>query len=519
MKRIRLIPLILIICLVFSTLTPSAFALDNPNINGKAALVVDLETGAVLYELNKDDERAPASLTKVMTILLVMEALDRGELTLDEMITAQSDCRVGMSEDASSSGILPGMSVSVKDLLYCALLQSANESCNIFASRLAGSIEAFVQRMNERAAELGCEHTHFVNTNGLTANDHYSSAYDLYLITKEAVKYPLFTEICNTTSYQADSPAVNNGYPMSNSNALISAGSIYGSHYLYEYASGIKTGHTNAAGYCLISTAAKGKLDLMAIVLGCEGDMNTGEYWNFEDSRTLYDWCFDNFDYRMLVSATEPITRVDVAMAEDGGVAILRPSSDFSVLIPNEIANEDIVRSITVYEDKLTAPIAAGTVLGELRLSANGVMYGTVKLINSTDIALSKSAYIKARLSEIVHNGWFIAIAGIVGGFLLIYLLLVMRYRRLRQKHLRERRKIEQRRQAERQEAFARQQSSARQVRRVEREDAYYGRDGYSGREYNRGEFDGDGYDDLAGDEDYSEDLDATRFFDDSFFK
>jgi len=472
MKKIKLFPLILAFCLLFAVAAPSASALEGPSLNAKAALVVDLDSGKIIYELNRDAERAPASLTKVMTALLALEAIDSGECSLDDMITAQEDCREGLGEDSSSSGILPGVTLSLKDLLYCLLLQSANEAGNIIGSYLSGSVSAFVGEMNARAVDLGCTHTNFINTNGLPADGHYSCAYDLYLITREAMKHPLFMEICNTTSYQAACPDVNNGYPIPNSNALINASSIYGSNYLYENASGVKTGYTRAAGYCLISTAQRGNLNLLTIVMGCDGPLNSDdqEYRNFIDSRTLYDWSFDNFAYRTIVSATEPITSVEVALAADGGTTILRPAQDLTVLMPNEVSSESIVRSTTIYEDQLVAPIAAGTVLGEMRLSVDGVIYGTVKLVNNSDIQLSRSEYIKMRVNEILSNGWVITVIAVLAVILLLYLVLVLRYRRLRQKHLREVRRAEREREREREQAAARR--TPRIVREPEPQDA-----------------------------------------------
>ena len=211
MKKFRIFPLVLILCLALSAAAPTAWALDAPSLNGKAAVLVDLDSGRVLYGHNENDERAVASLTKVMTVLLALEALDSGRIALEDMVTAQDDCQEGMEDDSSTSGIVPGTVISVKDLLYCAMLQSANEACNILGRYLAGSIAGFVEQMNQRAAELGCQHTHFANTNGLPAEGHYSSAYDQYLIFAEAMQHPMFLSISNTASYQADCAAVASG--------------------------------------------------------------------------------------------------------------------------------------------------------------------------------------------------------------------------------------------------------------------------------------------------------------------
>ena len=447
MKKIRLIPFLLIFVLLLSIAAPCAFAIEPPELNGKAAVLVDLDSGRVLYGLNQDAERAPASLTKVMTVLLALEAVDSGRVGLDEMITAQDDCQQGMEEDSSTSGITPGVVISMKDLLYCAMLQSANEACNILGRYLAGSIAGFVDQMNQRAAELGCQHTHFTNTNGLPAEGHYSSAYDQYLIFAEAMQHPMFLAISNTASYQADCTAVNGGEPIGNSNALINITSIYsnGGRYLYEGASGGKTGYTRAAGYCLISTAQRSGVRLLAVALGCDGALNAQieDYYNFIDSRALYDWGFDNFSYRTLLSANEVVERLDVDLADGESVAMLRPAEDIRALLPNDVPDEAVRREVALYSTELTAPLAAGTVLGEIRISADGVVYGTTKLINSSAIELSRNAYLTQRLGEILSKGWVIALIAVLLVFTLIYLILVMRYRRLRRRHLRERKRAE----------------------------------------------------------------------------
>ncbi len=453
MKKFRIFPLFLLLCLLLGILSPCALALEAPELNGQAAILVDLESGRVLYGYHMDDERAPASLTKVMTVLLALEAIGAGRASLEDMIVAQDDCLEGLEEDSSTSGIVPGTQISMKDLLYCAMLHSANEACNIIGRYLGGSIAGFVEQMNQKAAQLGCRHTHFVNTNGLPAEDHYSSAYDQYLIFAAAMKYPLFMEISNATSYQAACSVVNNGEPIVNSNALINITSIYsnGGLYLYEGASGGKTGYTRAAGYCLISTAQRGGIRLLAVVMGCDGALNAQieDYYNFIDSRTLYDWAFDNFSYQTLLSTSEVVERVSVDLAEGDGLAMLRPEEDITVLLPNGVQESDLRREVVLYSDELRAPLAAGTVLGEVRISIGSTVYGTSRLVNSSAIELSRSAYLMQRLSEILHKGWVIALLCVLAFFLLLYIILITRYRRLRRMHLRERRRAEKRRREE----------------------------------------------------------------------
>ena len=450
MKKFRIFPLVLLLCLGFSFAAPGAWALEPPELNGKAAVLADLNSGKVLYAVNENEERAPASLTKVMTVLLALEALDAGRVSLTDMVTAQDDCRQGMEDDSSTSGIVPGMQVSMKDLLYCAMLQSANEGCNIIGRYLAGSISGFVDLMNQKAEALGCTHTHFMNTNGLPAENHYSSAYDQYIIFAEAMKYPLFMEISNTTSYLPENTAINAGEPIGNSNALINITSIYsnGGRYLYEGASGGKTGYTRAAGYCLISTAKRDEVRLLAVAMGCDGALNAQieDYYNFIDSRTLYDWGFDNFSYRTLLTANEVVERQDVELADGETVAVLKPAEEIRALVPNELKDEDIRREVVLYNDTLTAPLAAGSVLGEVRIWAGNDLLGTTRLINSSAIELSRNAFLTQRLAEIVSKPWVIGILAVLLLFAILYIILVSRYRRLRKMHLKARKRAEQQR-------------------------------------------------------------------------
>ena len=452
MKKIRIVSLFSALCLILSLLAPAAHALDDPPLrSAKAVVLADLDSGRVLYELNKDEQRAPASLTKVMTVLLAIEALERGEADLDEMVTAQADCLAGLNTDSSTSGIQPGEIISYRDLLYCALVHSANEACNILAHRVSGSVENFVAAMNVRAAELGCVSTHFADPNGLSNEDHYTTAYEMYLITAEALKHELFAEICNTKGYDMMATNLSPARSFYNSNALITADSEYGSGYVYPYAAGVKTGFTQKAGYCLISTAEKDGLRLLAVVMGCDGWLNAGidEYQNFLDSRSLYEWAFNGFAYREAVSSLSTVARVQVALSADGDAPVsLRPQNDVTLLLPKDLEDGDITLEPTVYDELLTAPIEAGTVLGRAEIMIGGVSYGRVDLVNATAVELSKKEFMSQRVETTLHSPWIILLIALVAVLAIGYLTLVIRYRVQRRKYLRRKRELAARRAA-----------------------------------------------------------------------
>ena len=445
MKKISLLPIFLLIVLLVSLLAPQALALDAPELSSTAGILVDQDSGRVLFEKNADQTAYPASLTKVMTVLVAVEAVERGEFALTDSVTASDSCLQGMVDDGSTAGIVPGETMSLKDLLYCALLASANEACNVIGEYIGGTVSDFVDMMNSRAAGLGCSGTHFANTHGLPDESHYTTARDMALIYREALSHELFAEIAGTINYTVPATNVAGERQLSNTNGLINQNTqLYSGNY-YEYAKTDKTGHTSAAGYCLVSSAEKEEIRLIAVVLGGQATQNSSggyDYANFIDSRTLYDWGFENFSIREILSSSELITEVEVAMAEDDGKATLRPNSVITALVANDFDVSTLQRDIVVYSERdgevLEAPIAAGTVLGEITLSLDGEVYGSTQLIAGSAVELSKVQYMKNQIAGVFELTWVkIVIVALVLA-LISYIALVIRYRVLHKRHMRE---------------------------------------------------------------------------------
>ena len=161
----------------------NADGLTVPTISAKRVVLADLDTGRIIYSRAADEKASPASLTKIMTVLLAVEAVEAGKVKLTDKVDAYADCLTNMDDDSSTCNIAPGETLTLKDLMYCALVASANEACNIIAEYLSGSISAFVDQMNAEAEKLGCKGTHFATPNGLPDDQHYTTANDLYLIT------------------------------------------------------------------------------------------------------------------------------------------------------------------------------------------------------------------------------------------------------------------------------------------------------------------------------------------------
>ena len=398
MKIFKIFPVLLALCLLFALFSPCALALDAPQLTAQAVLLADLDSGAILYEVNADARRSPASITKIMTLMLTLEAVERGEISMDDMVTAGTDCRRGMRDDSSSAGIVAGEQLTLRDLLYCAAVASGNDACNVLAAYVAGDIPSFVALMNRRAEGLGCSQTHFVDPHGLSY-DNLTSARDLYRITLEAMRLPSFMAFC-------DCPAVivpeTNVFPprdLKSSNALISDQGIYGDRYLYEGAHGVKTGYTRAAGYCLISTAERNGLRLLAIVLGCDGPYlsDTDTRYSFVDSAKLYDWAFESFRTRELTLA-----RCRAASAWGDDELSLLAGGALSALLP---AGAEPELRLEVEEASLQAPIAAGQPLGEAIFLLEERELGRVPLVAGRSVDRSLWAYVARTVKETIEPG------------------------------------------------------------------------------------------------------------------
>ena len=434
MKNRRIISVFFIsLFLACLFLTPCAYALEDPSLDARNALLVDVTAERVLYEKDAKVKAYPASITKVMTALLVLEALDRGELSLSQPITASSVAINSIDEDSSTAGIEAGETLTVEELLNCLLIVSANEVANVLAEAVSGSIAGFVDLMNQRAQELGCEGTHFVNTNGLHDPQHYSTAWDIYLMAREAMKHELFTTICARKSH--DVPATNKSgiRELHSTNALISNWRVLG--YIYDYADGLKTGFTDEAGRCLLSTALKDGRRLISVVLGCQTKEINGEskIMSFVDSAVLLDWGYDNFSVKTVFTKEELLQEVPVALSKETNAVLVHAADDVSFLLPNDVTPDMLERKVTVYGDTAFAPIEVDQELGEMTLSYDGYTYATVKLLAADSVSVNRFLQAKYLIGQFFSKTIvkiFTVVLLLLAAFVFIWLKLLRPRRR-----------------------------------------------------------------------------------------
>ena len=356
MKRVgwRIVAVGLVLSL--AVLPSRAVDLD---IKGKSALLMDVATGTILYESNSHEPLAPASVTKVMTMLLIMEAIDSGKIGWDDTVTASE---AAAAKGGSQIYLKVGETMTVSDMVKSIAVSSANDCACAMAEHIAGSEAAFVDRMNTRAQELGMEDTHFVNCTGLDdgadAASHRTSAYDIALMSRELLKnHP---DIKKYTTIWMDS--VRGGaFGLANTNKLIR---------FYSGATGLKTGFTSGAGYCLSASAQREGLELIAVVMGCDTSPN-----RFAACKSMLDYGFANF---ALISAEPEQEQVPVRLGKQATVGV-EPGTDTQLLIDK--AQRSSVTTRTELVPSVTAPVSKGQRLGTLTIQAGEQILAEVPLV------------------------------------------------------------------------------------------------------------------------------------------
>ena len=346
------------ICVCFMMHSVVVFAEGNTDLglNAKSAILMEEATGNILYESNPDERLPIASVTKVMTMLLIMEAVDSGKISLDDMVTVSENA---MSYGGSTMFLETGEQLTVNDMLKGIAVASANDGCVAMAEHLAGSESAFVDMMNEKAKELGMENTHFMNTNGLDEDDHYSSARDVAIMSRELMKHET---IFNYTSIWMDT--LRGGkFQLANTNKLIR---------FYDGANGLKTGSTSKALCCLSAAAKRNDMQLIAVVLGAPTSAE-----RFASAKSLLDYGFANYAVNTQITAGDEVQKIAVEKGVDKEVGVVAGDSCSTLVKKGQ--EDNITKEIKI-DETITAPIEAGQKIGTMTISRDGEVIADIDL-------------------------------------------------------------------------------------------------------------------------------------------
>ena len=368
----------ILIFLAFSSSVLGASA-NSIKINSPVGLLVEESTGQILYEKSANEKMYPASTTKIMTALLTLE---KGNLS--DTVVVSKEAVSSLEGGYVTSYIAVGEELTVEQLLNVLLVPSGNVAGNVLAEYISGSINNFVSLMNRRAKELGCTNTNFTNAYGLHDDNHYSTAYDLYLMAKEAMKHQEFRNIVSKTSYTL---APTNKH-LQDDRTLYSTNDLLKptSRSYYEYAIGIKTGYTSKAQECLVSAAKKDNMTLYAVILGSERN-SSGTSSRYTDITKLFNFGFNNYLFRTIKSKGTVVDTVKVNGATKNTENLeLTMDSTITAFIHSDDTYTSFIPNIVVNE--LSAPISKDTVVGTISYEINGTTY-TSNLLASINVEKS----------------------------------------------------------------------------------------------------------------------------------
>lgn len=380
-------------------------------------LMVNLDTGMEVFEKDADSKRYPANLTKIMTYIVAAEYFD------------DFDTRIPIKESCIDSVINGGMycsgvdwyigeSLSVTDLLYAMMLPVGNDAAMVLADYIGeGNTRNFVEMMNSKAAELGCENTHFTNPFGNHDENHYTTARDLYTMTRYAMGLPLFSKICSTSTYYIDGDDEN---PFITTNWLIDGGR--GGEYYYVYATGVKNGTTVEAGRCLVATAVYEGYAYMCICLHAPYDESEdeNEQYCMIEAANMFRWAFLNLSFVTPVTKDTPVCEQKIDHAWDTESILLLPESDLNLILPDDYTKADI--HITPDStDPVSAPVNKGDIVTTATVSYKDQEFMKINLVAADSVGVSPILYTTDAIRGVLTSPWFLLAVGLIVVLFIVY--------------------------------------------------------------------------------------------------
>lgn len=377
----------IIFVIMCSILLPSLVNATEVDLakNAKSAIIVEASTGTILYEKNSNEKLSPASMTKMMGMLLVVENVEKGNLKWDEMVT--------VSENASSMGgsqilLETGEKMTVSDLFKGVAVASGNDAIVALGERVAGTEEAFVKMMNDRAKELGLKNTNFKNPHGLEEANHYSSAYDMSKIALELVKHPKVLEFSGIYEDYLRK-GTKREFWLVNTNKLVR---------FYQGVDGLKTGYTKEAGYCLTATASKSNMRVITVVMG-EPESTTRN----KETTDMLNYSFNMYSIEKMLSKDKKVGTIKINLGESETSDIV-PVKDVNILNNKQSEKRNVIYDVETY--KVTAPVKKGDIVGKLKVIENDKILEEIEITIPNDIKKVNifKAYLRNIKSMLIGN-------------------------------------------------------------------------------------------------------------------
>jgi D-alanyl-D-alanine carboxypeptidase (penicillin-binding protein 5/6) len=435
---------IILALLALSLITPFSRArgAQIADVQASAAVLFEVNSGKILYEKSMTQRRSPDNLIKIMTLLTAARFCENGDVALDDEVTVDASAWSGISGGGGGEPgrLQPGERVRFIDLLHMAYFGVEDAACNAVATHSAGSVEKFVEAMNTLARSLGCGDTNFTNTHGAIDSEQYTTARDLAVIMIEASRHSLFVDVAGAYSATLRETDFNESREINSPNYMLNEAS----RYYYRYATAVRTSGTYENGYGLAASARREDMSLVTVVLGASAvilEDESTQMQNLTEGRRLFEWGFENFGWRTILSSGELVAKAPVKYGDGADAVLLRPSASIEALVSNDVSDEAFTRSVTVYPDRdgvtLQAPVERGTILGEITVYLDGENFGTRTLVANTGVELLRVKYIEDQVRAALGSKWARFAMFLLFVLFAVYVALVIRYNKLRRDRLR----------------------------------------------------------------------------------
>lgn len=420
--------LFVVITVGFHSVFGYDFAPDNDFLTD-SLILVNTDTNQSVFEKNADKRRSLASLTKIMSYIVVSENFNdlEAKITVKKEVLKKLD-----STDSSLANLKDGDELSVKDLLYCMMISSGNDAALVLAEEMDGGVDVFVEKMNQKAQELQCQDTHFVNPHGLYDENHYSNCKDIVKIVKYAMQLPHFMEIVGTTRYNIFK---DNRGPLVTTNKMIDATS--GGEYYYKYAKGVKTGQFDEAGRCLASYAEKDGYGYICVALGAPKFDDNGKAipknYAMLDSKSLFIWAFDNFKIKEVFNTENPVTEIKINYAWRKNIINLVPENNLNAILPKNVNFDDLILKYDLPES-IDTPIEKGDIIGSVKVSYEDKEIANLNLVSNESVSKSYFMVIFGFLNTFFTSKLFFVCLLILILFIVYTFLKINRFRTKRRR-------------------------------------------------------------------------------------
>lgn len=409
---------------IFTPINASAYEVTEFEITAKAGMLISLDTDEILFEKNINKKVYPASITKIMTVTVILE---NEKFNPDKKIAmTKSALDLILGTGSVVSNLKEGEKISQLDLIYYILMSSAGDVAYLAAEYYEGSVDNFVAKMNSKAQELGLAGTHYQNPVGLHHEENYTTVQDICTLTKYALKNKIFEEVCTSPRYTVPATNMSGERTLTSTNYLMNTNT----NYYYPYARGVKTGFTDEAGRCVVSTATYKKstnetYSYLCIIMGCPNSPE--KRYEFAESADLYRWAFKNFSFKEIANSSEPVCEIPVELSFETDFMPLHFKEPFVTVLPNEADDSTIVIKPELNSKSVEAPVKKGDVLGKAKVYYAERLIGTVDLVAGGDVKSSRLLVFVKYVKQVFSSVYMKLLIGVVVILILIFIILCIR--------------------------------------------------------------------------------------------